>query len=277
MLFVLVTAICMAQAAVPVAPLDPESLEFLGFSANERASAWRATFRRPAPHGGAYHFRLIKLTDNETQQSLAVFRDSALAMRSSSGRPLPLKDTDGLADNPEFAGALPSTLWQRLQKRARLSSVAQEFKDTVIRIAADEGIALSAQAKDKVLNICAKGSDNASLGYTAVARLFEGEMRPIGHFRFDASATQKAPKGHLRGYFSHTGRLIVLVNYFEVNGHKFGYETVLAKTNPDNPIGATGTGTLPMIEAQSRSVYNKFYELHPQAIAYFDKWIGKYF
>jgi hypothetical protein len=147
-----------------------------------------------------------------------------------------------------------------------------------VRIAPDTDTVLSLKAVKKVLEI--EAHSGSPLGYTPICRLFEGEMVPLGHYRMERSDAAAPPhtalRAQLRVYYSHTGRLIAAHNTFMGGGQNV-HEALVLVTNPDDPIGATGVGMLPMVEAQSRSLYNNFKKVHPEVLQTYKQFIGKFF
>jgi hypothetical protein len=271
-------ALCLLMGSLLAPTPFHKDVEFLGFSQNERATAWRVTHHVHAPEGGSDVFALVRLIEVTHNELLATFRDSPVRSFSVHGAPRVLPQAELVARHPSFAQAQPQRAWEHLRHTGRFSSIAQEFKDTVVRIAPDTDTVLSLKADKKVLEIEAHGG--SPLGYTPICRLFEGEMVPLGHYRMErsdaAAPLHTALHAQLRVYYSHTGRLIAAHNTFMGGGQNV-HEALVLVTNPDDPIGATGVGMLPMVEAQSRSLYNNFKKVHPEVLQTYKQFIGKFF
>ncbi len=266
----------LLPAAAPAAtPASPRSVEFIGFSRNEKVSAWRIHQRRRQADGGWDTYSLVRLISIESNALLATFQAPPLRHLDRRGRPSPVPMATLLRRNPAYARATSAQAWRKTKRIGRFAAIAQEFKDTVVRLAVDMDSKLDAEAGTKELRIVSKAG--APLGYTPICRLFEGEMISLGHYRLDRTPLRTQPlRAHLRVYYSHTGRLIAALNAFETPNGDVS-DALVVTTHPDDPIGATGVGLLPMVEAQSRSLYNSFKKVHPEQIQTYRRYIGKFF
>ena len=266
----------LALATTSLAPPVDHSVEFLGFSRGDALAAWRTQVTHAQPNGSVDHFALVKLIEVNSTRLVATFRDGAIYRVDPQGHRHPASKSLA-AVNPEWRDAGPHAAWLRLQRKGRFNKRILEFKDSLVRIMLDQDSTQAAVHADEKKHLWVDGQPGRPLGYVPIARLFEGEMMPLGHYRLDTPA-QEPVRAELQVFHSVDGRCIAVINHFFVaNGAPPVDRAVILRTDPKDPIGNTGMGTLEMVEAQARSTERAFREVHPKEIKDYDKYIGTFF
>jgi hypothetical protein len=266
-------------SAAPAGPGPRRSVEFVGFADNESATAWRLRYRQHFPDGSTDTYALIRLVGTADQQLLASFVEAPMGHRPAAGHP-PLGAAALRRRHPDYAAAASRQAWDKVRRKGRFAFIAHDFKDVVVRIAADVDSQVQVEGDDhKVLHVRAKRP--GPLGFTPICRLFEGEMVTLGHFRQEPTpfaGLGQPLQAELRVYYSHTGRLVAGLNTFlGAHGERSSTDGVVLVTPLEDPLGATGVGMLQMVESQSRSIYNTFRRLHPEEQGCYRQYIGKWF
>lgn len=255
--------------AAPSAPID-----FIGFSRNEAACAWRLHVKAPI-EGGEDRYTLVHVVEIKSHKLIAVFRDSAIQRYNAHGKRVATASRALANAHPDWAHAGSRALWEHLRQRGGFGSVKVDFKNNLIRVLPDEDDKpLEFSADKKTLHITTRAG--APLGYQAVARLYEGNPLVLGHYRMDAP-NAGAARAQLEVYHSHAGHVIAVVNRFATASRGMESEAAFFTTPDNNPIGTTNIGSLNMIESDSQSVESLYKQMHPQGSHDYDVFVGRWF
>ena len=270
---VLLTMLGAPAATQPPAKAAP--IDFIGFSRNEAACAWRLHVNSVS--GGIQdRYSLVHVVEIKSHKLIAVFRDSATIQRFDAHGKRIAAASHVLAEaHPDWARAGSHALWERLRQHGGFGSVQVDFKSNLIRVLPDEDDKpLEFSAKKKILNITTR--PGAPLGYQAVARLYQGTPLVLGHYRMDAPS-DGAAHAQLEVYHSHAGHVIAVVNRFATAASAAENQAAFFTTPYNNPIGSTNIGSLNMIETDSQSVESLYKEMRPQGAHDYDVFVGRWF
>ena len=199
------------------APATSESAwaEFAGFSNDERVAAYRHDVHQSREDGTVDQYSLIQTVDVRSGYPVATFRASAIhRLDAKTGRPLKIKKSELLSDNPKFANAYPNKRWTKLEKRQGFKVRALDMAQGTLELTADKDVQGSGEGnKDKVMLVAAPSSP---LGFSAVAKNDAGKQVRIGRFRQDG-AQGKSIAAQVMAYTSRSGEAIAVVALFLVN------------------------------------------------------------
>ncbi len=266
----------MLGAAAPAqTTTKPQPIDFIGFSRNEEACAWRLHVNSVS--GGVQdRYSLVHVVEIKSHKLVAVFRDSASIQRFDAHGKRIAAASRTLADaHPDWARAGSRAMWERLRQHGGFGSVQVDFKSNLIRVLPDDDDKpLAFSANKKILNITTL--PGAPLGYQAVARLYEGTPLVLGHYRMNAPS-DGAAQAQLEVYHSHAGHVIAVVNRFATAANTAENQAAFFTTPYNNPIGSTNIGSLNMIETDSQSVESLYKEMHPQGAHDYDVFVGRWF
>ncbi len=266
-------------ATDPAAPQsDAREVSFLGFAANEAALAWKVRHQQRFADGSVDTFTVVRLLSTSEPKLLATFLLAPLRHHPAPGRAA-LQQAALRRRHPDLAGAASAASWRKLRRQGRFASIAHDFGDVVVRLGADQDSKMQAEGEGKKKRLKVQAKDKGALGFTAICRLFEGEMVALGHFRAEPSVLFAPPlRAEFHVYYSHTGHLVAGLNtFFDANGRRGSSEGVLMVTPENDPLGATGVGMLQMVENQSRSFYNDYNRMHPRSKGIYEQYVGKWF
>ena len=256
-------------------PAHTSPIDFIGFSRNEAACAWR--LHVSSTSGGFQdRYTLVHVVEIKSHKLIAVFRDSATIQRFDAHGKRIATPGRVLADaHPDWAHAGPHAMWEHLRQRGGFSSVKVDFKSNLIRVLPDQDDKpLEFSADKKVLKITTRAG--SPLGYQAVARLYEGTPMVLGHYRMDAPSAGAA-QAQLEVYHSHAGHVIAVLNRFATAAKSAENQAAFFTTPYNNPIGTTNIGSLNMIETDSQSIETLYKQMHPQGAHDYDVFVGRWF
>ena len=254
-----------------------KDIKFIGFSGNDAVCAWRVTTHRHQPGGDVDTFTLVRIVDTRNNRLVATLRDSGISRVGASGHKKAAAEHTLSQDNPDYAAAGARSMWPKLKQKGHFTFVQLTFKNNTVRLIADQDSRLATKPDDKkYLHVASEAGQ--PLGYVPVARLFEGEMMPLGHYRLEG-ASEEPLRADLKIYHSHSGIVIAVLNTFhlpEAPDHTFSEAAVL-RTAPNDPIGSTDMGMMEMIDAQARSAEIGFKSMHPEEAKDYDMYVGRLF
>lgn len=274
-LALVISTLLSASHPVKAAAKD---IQFIGFSRNDAVCAWRVTTHHHQLNGDVDSYSLVRIVNTRDNHLVATLRDSAISRSNAAGHKKFVSERELAHDNPDYADAGARDMWPKLKKQGHFTFVQVSFKSTLVRLLPDEDSKLSMKADDKkYLHVSGK-EPNQALGYVPVARLFEGQMMPLGHYRLEGHSDTPL-RADLKIFHSHSGQVIAVLNTFylpEAPTHTQTDAAVL-RTSPDDPIANTDMGMMEMVEAQAHSAEMQFKELHPSEAKDYDMYVGRWF
>jgi hypothetical protein len=245
--------------SVTTAPVH-KSLDFVGFSRSERVNAWRRTVSHPQHNGLVDHYSLIQVFDTDSEHLLGVYRESGVRRTDARGNFVFTTETAQMRDNPEWAQAHSHSEWSRLQREGRFHAERLDFLNTTVRLNTDDDAKLhEVYAEHKTIQV--NGERGSAIGYSPVARLIDGQLITLGHFRVEAGAQHEA-HASVAVFYSRSGRNIAVLNTFHVDGENQDRSQMLVVSTND-PIAAIGVGALRMIQDDTETARRLFVEMHP--------------
>lgn len=263
---------CLAQAG------QTRTMAFLGFSRNEKACAWRETVVQTQGHGLIDRYHLVRLVDTATNKTVAVYRESSIYRTDGHGGFVFTADALLSRDNPEWTAAAPRRAWLKVQRDARFRAVRLDFKDTLVRLDVDDDAQLQdVYAEDKTIEV--EAAAGSPVGYVPVARLMNGALLPLGHFRMQPSGKPARVHAEVEVYHSISGKRIAILNHFheEMGGKQRDQQDALVVPTPDVPIGSTHVGALQMLSYEAKSCHDLFKSMHPEGMKDWDEHMGSFF
>lgn len=275
MMPVAVMAIGLWSAVVGMAPAHT-SLEFIGFSRNEHVNAWRQTVTQPQHGGFTDHYSVIRVYQTEGQHLLAIYRDHGVRRTDSNGNFVFTSEATQLHDNPDYAHARSHADWNRLAHDGRFAATRLAFLDTTVRLNTDNDAKLQdVWPENKTIMVDAE--PGSPVGYSAVARLVDGELITLGHFRVEPSHAESQVHAKVQVFYSRSGRSIAVLNKFEVDGERNHDLNQMAMVNTLEPIATIGLGTLEMLNTQAHDARRLFIGMHPEGKKIWDDQMGNSF
>jgi hypothetical protein len=235
-----------------------ETIEFLGFNANESAAAFKVkVIESTGAKTRAYE--VIRLVSTQNEQTVATFQQ---------GAPSPAG---------EWQAAKPETMCSAYAARANLWMCSIHHARHIFRVAIDprDKVADSLSTK-KCITIT--GAEGSGLGMTPVIRLYDGRIVP-----FDPLPRANGQRGQSAGvvltaYHSHTGmHVAVVASYSGKNGgsttgeqpqcgslgaHTTDMTRIYAM--PQVPVGTITIGSFNMTATSEKLGEQYFGELHPE-------------
>ena len=273
-LFVLSLHVGMVVNVAPAAEARPAGLEdvqFLGFSRNEAAYAWRLQFARAYADGSRDVFALVELRDSRTGARVALFRQGSIVRRNAEGHTVAVANAARMAANQEFVKAEPQGVWDRLRQKGQFRAVRHAFGDGLVRLLPDADCHLKIDVVHKEARV--RGTAGQALGYTPMARLFDGTQLPLSHFRAEAMNGQVVT-AELQVHHSRSGRLIAVLNQFHPeNGGPLSVQTVVMDAG-QNPIASVGMHPQQIIDWQAASARQLYRGMHPKTMKDYDTYVG---
>ncbi len=253
------------EATPPPVPADrEETLEFLGFTANESAAAYKVkVIENAGARSNAYE--VIRLLSTQNEQVVATFRQ---------GEP---------SAAAEWQAAKPESTWTAYQSRARLWMYRVHLSRHIFRVALAPGDKLADSLSTKKC-ITITGAEGSGLGLTPHIRLYDGrieEMAPLPR----ANGTPGQTVGIvLTAYHSNTGMHVAVVASYsgQAGRTKVGQQPMCGSlavhttdltriyAMPGDPIGTTTIGSFNMTLASEKLGEQYFKELHPDFKAEFE-------
>jgi len=262
------TSTFIALTILATAP-QSQSIDFVGFSRNEAIAAWKTTVTTPQDNGVFYLYTLVTVVDAKTGETVGIFRGTGGVRKNGKGRRLAESTLSTLA--PQYAQALPRAQWQKLRRKIRFVKKHLEMNDSALRLQPDGDTELSASASKKAIDTT--GNMGGPVGYTAIARLWDGSLTSLGRFRVEGQRSQRT-NGHLEAFFSSTGHGVVLVNRFTTAGsHRDEIKVIrLAR----EPIATVYIGTMNLANVSLRHGEKLYKEMHPRGAPLYDKLVDRY-
>ncbi|HET6347299.1 MAG TPA: hypothetical protein VFH51_20370 [Myxococcota bacterium] len=269
--------LALVASLASLAPQAPgrahTTVSFIGFSRGEAVCAWRETVVRSQGRGLTDRFSLVRIVETKTERTLGVFREGGIQRRDQHGAFIYTDDAILVRDNPEWARAGARSAWAHIAREGRFRAIRIDFKDTVVRLDLDRDVSPEeVGVEDKTIVVTS--DPHTPVGYIPVARLMNGNLLPLGHFRAEAS-----PEGRLfaevQVYHSVTGRHIAILNHFEEeDGDVVRADATKVVATPEVPISSIKIGTMQLIQNESKAIQKMFKEMHPEAARDWDTQLG---
>ena len=260
-----------AQAAAPgaVPTRCTETVDFLGFSRNERTLALRTVADCRHADGAHDQLQLIKLLDVATGRTLATYEESP-SWRVARGRRHLLARTALVASYPSLAQLQAPNAWRRVRAAGAFAARRHDFADASVRLRVDESNLsdpdLQLHAKNKSLRVWAH--DRAHVKFTVIARLANGEHAELGHFVRPAGLASAAS---LDVYASKPGHRVGLL--WRVNGHTrlVTYSTTIDARFANND----DAGAVNVLSGTAEEVESIYKAMHPKGAKIWDENVGE--
>lgn len=270
-----VIAAVVMSVAVSAAPAR-KSFEFIGFSHNEQINAWRQIVSQPQHGGFTDHYSVIRVYETEGQHLLAVYREHGVRRTDSHGNFVFTSEAAQLRDNPDYAHAHAHSEWNHVAKQARFHASRLDFHDTTVRLDTDNDAKLRDVWPEKK-TIMVDAEPGSPVGYAPVARLVDGSLLPLGHFRVEPAKAQSQVHAEVQVFYSRTGRNIAVLNKFEVEGEYNDGLSQMVMVKALDPIATIGLGTLGLLQDDAQTARRIFLEMHPGAKKMWDEQLGGFF
>jgi hypothetical protein len=200
--------------AVLLGATPRESIQIIGFSANEKLAAWRIDVAQPQPDGLVDFYGLIQVVDPKTGRTLATFRASKVRRTSIAGVQSTVSQRQLIADNPRYAAAQPQSAWRKTERRARFKERRVRMDYPSVRLIPDRGHELRGDATRERLEI--RGAVRGPVVFTAVAHLNDGRNADIEHFAHRAPTSGRLV-AFVRACISSSGRGLIVHTTFAVD------------------------------------------------------------
>ena len=249
------------EEAADVAPLNEvfqaaDEAHFVGFCHSESAYAWRLHYSR-SYQGQNEQISLIALYRSRDGVRVATFKDTASSPHAATWA--------------AYAESKSHALWQRIAHKGHFKTLQHGFLDSMVRLLPDADSRFTAQPENKRAQLT--GYMGMPLGYTAMARLFEGDQIPLMHFRHEG-AVGKRWRAELEVHHSHTGHKVAVLERLYLDGtHKPFLQSSVVSTG-DDPLGSTVLHPMKTIDLQARSARKMFHAMHPKGRAEYDTYVG---
>ncbi len=254
-----------------------KKITFLGFSANEAASAWKADTVEQTPTGATISFSIIRIVRSSTNEVVASFRASPMVRGPGGNRRAPLPSMRALEQaHPEWAAAMPASKWGRYKRRIGFKAIQLIMNDAALRLAADEDTNAYMSASKKCIQVTTKHPGDP-MGFQPVARLMDGNLMSLGHFRIEGQPGQNI-RGCVEVKMSKSGYHLAVLALLEVQQGSGPWQPrpIASVTALPEAIGATQLGTMNMMLVQGRLLQKNIAEINPAMEETYTTYIGTY-
>ncbi len=232
-------AITIAVALVAGSGTDHKIVDFVGFSKDESAAAWRVAIERHQANGAVDSFTLIHLVAVETNQPLATFRGSPI-QRTRDGRRVRARARRLEGDNPDYEGAATLADWKRVKRKGRFAFKPLKIDDATLRFLPDEDLDMEMERTRESLN--ALGQVGEPVGYRPMVRTLGGDHVSLGHVR-EAGQPGTRIEAAVLAFHSKTGLTIAVLNRFSTTGDDTpSWSTRILALH--EPVGTTDIGAM---------------------------------
>lgn len=275
-----IPALGSAAAGVPVSAVATEGpslvereLTFVGFAQNESICAWHQTLHRP--HGGVVDSATTAIiVQMANHHVLAVYKEGSPRRTTRHGNFVNANAGQLLQGQPEYQRAMSQASWAHVKRRAHFEKIQSQFTNATIRLAPDDDVQMQVKVKDRTLHAAADG--RSPLGFGIIARLLDGNLITLGHFR--TAATDSGLQAEVQTYFSHSGRSIAVLVHF-IGPHvplNEVYQTAIGQT-PGSPLADFHIGVRNRTREEGEELEDIFKGMHPDGAADWDEHVGKLF
>lgn len=268
-LMALACSLSAVPAAAAHAPRCSETVDFLGFSRNERTLALRTTAACHGADGSVDTLQLVKLIDVGNGRILATYEE-APSWRTAHGRRHLLGRVTLAAAYPSLAQVQSPAAWSRVRAAGAFVAHRHDFADASVRLRLDASRggdpALQLRAEHRCLLVQARRQ--AEVRFTVVARLADGQHAELGHFVRPAGLTSAAA---LSVYTSKPGHRVALV--WRVGAHT----RLVTYSTPEDARFATNNdvGAVNVLSGTAEEVESIYKTLHPHAAKAWDENVGE--
>ena len=188
-------------------------VNFVGFSSDESAAAWRVGVRRYDRSGYVDHYTLIKISDTQNNDVMAVFRGSEIWREDHQGRRKSVSMEKLLVKNPEYEHAEPRRLWMELNMTHAFA--ASEVSPTAfyVSVIPDADMGLDTYTQNGALYVRAR--EPGPLGYRLVGSPDYETSVALGHYR-EEPGREATLQAKVTIFASRSKKRIAILNRFEV-------------------------------------------------------------
>ena len=259
-------------------PIERVTIEFIGFSNNELAAAWRSKTTDMHEKKGAKvydSFGLVILADVRSHEVISTFRDGNIQRRDALGRRMRAKQKQLLADNPAYGDARPARQWNILKRKVRWRKNRMDMSDNTVRLSPDEDAIVEAKASEEAIEIY--GAPGSPLGYSTISFDMDGGLRNIGRFRADAQEGARI-NARVEVFFSKTGHSIATIgrHKFHQGGKTKRQDKIRLVRLEEFAIASTKVGAMNYVRSNLRTAEKAFKKMHPQSADLYDQYVGRY-
>ncbi|MEE8407997.1 MAG: hypothetical protein V3T05_00195 [Myxococcota bacterium] len=260
-------------AATLTAPQPGKTVEFVGFSLNEAAAAFRVDVVRPDAQGSFVdRYRLIRLVETSSSHLLATFKGSGVLRIWNDGRRRHTTQAVLARANPEWANALPKKEWTRLRRKGRFKGKVLQMDDSALRLSRDTDAPGELKAEPTWIDF--HGERGAPVGFQPVARMVDGELISLGAYRREG---EPGRTWHARVWVHHsrTGSSVaVLVRFDPGDGSAADWQGHVLPL--PEPIGTTSVGVMNLVFSQLRQAAGRYKSMHPGYSDMYDQYVGRH-
>jgi hypothetical protein len=270
MIFAVCAALLAATGSAPA--VERKVVEFVGFSRDESIVVWRLRLERPTAEGGVDELTVLRVVRTRDNEVLGSIRQGACVRRDRRGRRRGCDNQSFLAANPEWATAQPAAAWQRLRQSTAMVGKALNLQDSTVRLQGDADLALEMSRESD--HIAVRGAPGQAIGFEPVARLLDGRMINLGHFR-EPAAAEVTLSAQVRVYFSPSGMTVAVLNRFAPVEGGGGIVYITRAVVLPEAIGTTQIGALRLAASAMRVAEGIYKDTHPSTADLWDQLVGK--
>lgn len=260
-------------AATLSAAQPSKTVEFVGFSKNESAAAFRVAVVRPSADGKCVdRYSLIRLVETSSSRLLATFKNSGVTRKCNNGRRRHVPEAVLKRANPEWAQALPKREWSRIRTKARFKGKVLQMNDSTLRLSRDTDAPGELKAEPKWIDF--RGERGAAVGFQPIARMVDGELISLGSYRREGEPNRT---WHARVWVHHsrTGSSVAVLARFDPgDGSPVDWQGHVLPL--PEPIGTTKIGVMNLVFSGLRQAQGRYKSMHPEYGDMYDQYVGRH-
>ncbi len=238
----LVAALGLSLVATPASAETiklEKTVNFLGFSENQRQAAWSMHIQRFGRSGSRTYidrYALIRVVRSVDNSPFSTYRVGEIKRTTLRGRKIPTKPAELDKQHPMWFQASPKKHWDVMVRGFQFSA-ARLTASTAVAAVPDPDVDLITKPRNS--GVVEFRSKSNHLGYTL--SMTNGDKATLGRFRHDVSVRQR-PKALLEVYISVAGDYAAILNRFETIGAKESEPGAITygKIAPITATGAAG-------------------------------------